>query len=341
MAMPSLTALLKGNRPSFRVPTTLNTDGGLRYAMCDYDDWRGNGFNAAKATKGVGTITFSPADATPGQEATVVINEGASKSVAIRLKNGGAANVAWASLLLSAINGTGSPSNLQVSAGELRGYVATAAGAVVTITGLAGRKFTITANGFTTAPVIAQTTAAICPGVIPYGRAVVVDQAVATNTIFTTSSNRRIQSSVASEPSSVLFLPSASTTAVFVGITVKDQVGAYDMFSDCCGNVDTGKEGYDCGDCAHYLIAQPGNSQMVKVTLEQPTAGDADPVNWVGSPLSYRETGVAANPDAGTISIGAADANRKLARNVATGTQLVVRHVIDKATRQVWVGIAV
>lgn len=335
MAFPMLTAQLKRGANPIAPPIALNSDGGVRYSI-DKNLWIGNGFNNVKASSGVSTITFTGATLDPGKSVTIAIEE-LGGSIVIPLANNTAAALPLATLLVNEVNGAG---GITVSGGALTGYSATAAGNVVTIKGKPGVKFTVTGSGFGTvgqpaAPTIAQTVAAICPGILPYGRAVVADPTV-------NARQQRAHSVIANEPTSTISLPTGSPTSVLVGVSVRDDFGVYDYSADCCGNESYSKEGYDCNDCAHYLKLMPGNPQQLKVTLEAPQSGDTMPVNILEAPISYREIGVASASEKGTFSVGApaGDTNRKLCRNNASGAQLVIKSVIDAAKRQYFVGVA-
>jgi hypothetical protein len=243
-------------------------------------------------------------------------------------------------LLISEITGASIGGGISVADGELTGYSATAVGNTVTIKGKPGVKLAVNGSGFGTAgqpaaPTIAEVNAAVCQGVLPYGRAVVVDPTA-------NYTKSRTGSVIANEPSSIISLPTGSASATIVGVTVRDSFGVYDYEKDCCGNEDVSEEGYDCHDCAHYLMLKPGNPQQIKITLELPQAGDTAPANILETPVSYRETGVVGATQKGTFSIGApaGDTNRKLMRNTSNGSQLVIKGIIDVAKRQYFVGVS-
>lgn len=334
MAFPALTAQLKRGAEPVAPPIVLNGDGGVRYSM-DKQLWIGNGFNNTKPTPGVVTINFTGATIDPGKEVSINIEE-TGKTVVLVLKNSTAAAVNLAALLVAEINGSG---GVNVSGGVLTGYSAALVGNIVTIKGKPGTTFGVTATGFGAVgqpvqPTISVVTIAVCPGLLPYGRAVVADPVV----------NARLQkahSVIANEPMSTISLPTGSPTSIVLGVSVRDDFGVSDYSTDCCDNEKI-TEGYDCNDCAHFLRLIPGNLQQVKVTLEAPQAGDTLPANILEAPISFRETTVAGAPSKGTFSVGApvGDTNRKLMRNIANGSQLVIKAVIDASKRQYFVGVA-
>jgi hypothetical protein len=334
-----LTALLKGGAQQINPPIALEGDGGLRYDL-EYDLWRGNGFNSVKPTSATFTVNFTPApDLAAGKTVTINLVETGTTRV-VTLTNNTAANLSLAALLVSEVTGASISGGISIADGQLTGYSATAVGNTVTIKGKPGVKLAVNGSGFGTAgqpaaPTITEVNAAVCTGILPFGRAVVVDPTA-------NYTKSRTGSVIANEPSSIVSLPTGSTTATIVGVTVRDIFGVYDYDKDCCGNEDNSQEGYECHECAHYLKLMPGNPQQIKITLELPQAGDTVPANILETPLSYREAGVAGATQKGTFSVGApvGDTNRKLMRNTANGSQLVIKGIIDVAKRQYFVGVS-
>lgn len=334
MSFPAVTAALSKPRSPMSPPGVAKGDGGVMYDI-DHHLWRGDGFNSVPPGAGVYTIDFGTVGIlAPGAKATVTINEG-SNGIPVTITNPNTTSPmtgpAVANEFANHVNG-----GLGViTPGALRGYSATNTPGqpVVTLKGKPGLVFNITTEGFSPSPTVTQAIAAVCPGVLPYGRAVVQDLAKLPD--------RRPGSSIAD--ANIVSLPTGSATAVLVGLSVSDVFGTFENDQDCCGNEELDKTGYECHDCAHYLRLEPGNPQLVKVTLEVPLAGDTAITQPINTPIFYRETGVAGAPNKGTLSVGApvGDTNRKLFRSAATGAQLVIRGVIDKATRQYYVGVNV
>lgn len=339
MAFPMLTAQLRAGAKNVNPPIALEGDGGVRYDL-DYDLWRGNGFNSVKPTSASWTVNFTPApDLAPGKTVSINLVESGTTKV-VKLENTTVANLSLAALLVARITGSLIGGGIAIVDGDLAGYSAAAVGNTITIKGKPGVRLAVNASGFGTAgqpaaPTITEINAAICTGVLPFGRAVVVDPVV-------NYTKSRSGSVIANEPSSIVSLPTGSITATIVGVTVRDDFGVSDYEKDCCGNEEISEDGYDCHECAHYLKLTPGNMQQVKITLEVPQPTDTVPVNLLEAPISYRETGVAGAPNKGTFSIGApvGDTNRKLMRNTANGSQLVIKGIINAAKRQYFVGIS-
>lgn len=334
MSFPAVTASLKKPKSPMSPPAVAKGDGGALYSI-DHHLWRGDGFNSVPPGAGVYTIDFGAVGIlAPGAKATITINEG-SNGIPATVTNPNATTAMTGAAVASEFVGIINGGLGVIAPGALRGYSAsnTPGQSVVTLKGKPGLVFTVATEGFAPAPTITQTIAAVCPGVLPYGRAVVQDLAKLPA--------RKPGSSIAS--ANIVSLPTGSPTAALVGLSVSDVLGTFENNQDCCGNEEPNKTGYDCHDCAHYLRLEPGNPQLIKVTLEVPLAGDAAIVQWVNTPIFYRETGVAGAPNKGTLSVGApvGDTNRKLFRSAASGAQLVVRGVIDKATRQYYVGVNV
>jgi hypothetical protein len=336
MALDFLTAALKKASPRAGLKPVPDQGGYVRYAQ-EAGLWSAEGFNSSKATAGKVTVNFgaaATASALPGGEAIINISMGNGDSVALRLKNSTAANVTWASLLLIAVNG--SPSSLQN--GALTGFVATATGNVVTITGKPGYKFLVTTalfgetfNGVLNpaAPVVTATIQPVCPGIIPFGVAVGIDLEVNAKMV-----NGR-QSNIISDPSKILSLPTGSPTWKFVGITCLPLLWVQDYTTECCDNAGNIKIGYSCHECVHYFNNLTSNTNQLSAYLEQATAGDTTTsTDMVGKPLSYRI-------GTGTLSVGApvADATRALCRSASTGAQLIVTSINDLATRKIFLGV--